>query len=221
MVCFHTRDDLLITLRTNSTDLMALTNVWLTREYSRPDFEIRDNDLIIDIGAHIGLFTLFASQKCKTGKIFCFEPVMENYQLLLKNILDNKLSNVHPHNIAVSDHEQRVKIYLNADQAGHSLYIESTSFLEVQSTSLKKVMDDNKIEKCDFLKIDCEGAEYAIIESLSDQYLNKINKMIIEYHFANSKQRSLIDLVERLKSNSFRVDLVKYSEDMGIIYAKK
>lgn len=220
-ICFHTKNNLLITLRTKSTDLMALTNVWLTREYSKPDFEIKDNDLVIDIGAHIGLFALLAAKKCKAGKIFCYEPVGENYELLLKNLHDNNLSNVYPFNIAVSDHEQKVKLYLNSDQAAHSLYIKSMSFLEVQSTTLKKIMDDNEIEKCNFLKIDCEGAEYVIIESLPNQYLHKIDKMIIEYHLASSKPESLIKLVRKLESNSFKIEIVKYSEDMGLVYGKR
>lgn len=200
---------------------MALTNVWLSEEYSKLGFEIKDNDLVIDIGAHIGLFALFASKKCKTGNIYCYEPVKENYELLLKNLHDNNLTNVHCFNIAVSDSEQKVKLYLNSDQAGHSLYIESASFLEVQSTTLKKIMDKNKIEKCDFLKIDCEGAEYGIIESLPHQYLHKIDKMVIEYHFASSKSKLLVELLRKLESNSFKVELVRYSEDMGLIYGKR
>lgn len=221
VVCFHTKDRLKITLRTKSTDLMALTNVWLTKEYSRTGFEIKNDDVIIDIGSHIGLFVLLVSQKCKSGKIFCFEPIMQNYELLSKNLQDNHISNVYPFNIAVSDLEQKIKIYLNSDQAGHSIYLESTSYVDVQSTTLKKIIDDNMIERCNLLKIDCEGAEYGIIESLSDQYLNKIDKMIIEYHFADAKSGLLDRLVHKLKSNSFKVDLVKHPKDMGMIYAKR
>ena len=221
VVCLHTKNHLKITLRTKSTDLMALTNVWLTKEYSRTGFEIKDDDLIIDIGSHIGLFVLLVSKKCKSGKIFCFEPIMENYELLLKNLQDNHISNVYPFNIAVSDREQKIKVYLNSDQAGHSIYLESTSYVNVQSTTLKMIMDDNRIERCNLLKIDCEGAEYGIIESLPDQYLNKIDKMVIEYHFANVKSEPLDRLVHKLNSNSFKIDLVKHSEDMGLIYAKR
>ena len=49
---------------------MALTNVWLTQEYLDDDFYIEDDDIVLDIGGHIGLFALFASQFCKKGKIF-------------------------------------------------------------------------------------------------------------------------------------------------------
>lgn len=220
-ICFHTRDGLFVTLRTRSTDLMALTNVWLTKEYSRSDFEIKDNDLVIDVGSHIGLFALLASKRCKNGKIFCYEPMRNNYELLLKNLNYNHISNVFPFNVAVSSHERKVRIYLNSDQAGHSMYVETESFLEIQSTTLKKILDDNKIKKCDLLKIDCEGAEYEIIESTTPEDLHRIDKIIIEYHLADLKPKLLTKLIEKLESNSFQIDLVKHSENMGLIYGKK
>ena len=85
-VVFETKTGLKIKIRVNSTDLMALTHVWMIQEYSNNDFDIHDNDVVIDVGAHIGLFALFASQFCKQGKIFCFEPIKENYELLVENI---------------------------------------------------------------------------------------------------------------------------------------
>ena len=64
-VILELRNGIKIKLRVNSTDFMAFTHVWLLQEYYRYGFEIKDNDVIIDIGAHIGLFTLFSSQFCK------------------------------------------------------------------------------------------------------------------------------------------------------------
>ena len=78
-ISLETRKGIKIKLRVNSTDLMAFTHVWLLQEYDRTGFEIRDTDIIIDVGAHIGLFVLYSSQFCKNGKIYCFEPVKENF----------------------------------------------------------------------------------------------------------------------------------------------
>ena len=79
-----------IKIRVKSTDLQVFTNVWLNEEYKFSGFNINDNDTIIDIGAHIGLFAIFASQFSKGGKILSFEPVSSNYKLLLENIELNK-----------------------------------------------------------------------------------------------------------------------------------
>ena len=82
-VIFETKSGLKLKIRTGTTDLMVLTNVWLIQEYLHEEFDIKNNHVVLDIGAHIGLFALFASQFCKKGKIFCFEPIKENYDCLL------------------------------------------------------------------------------------------------------------------------------------------
>ena len=61
-VIFKTKNDLEIKIRVNSTDLMALTNVWMIKEYENEKFCIKNNDIIFDIGAHIGLFSLLVSE---------------------------------------------------------------------------------------------------------------------------------------------------------------
>ena len=60
-VIFETKDHLKIKIRVNSTDLMALTNVWMVKEYDIENFNITKTDTVIDIGAHIGLFSLLVS----------------------------------------------------------------------------------------------------------------------------------------------------------------
>ena len=90
-VILETKNNIKIKIRTDSTDIMQLATVWLAEDYKITDFSINDNDIIIDIGAHIGLFSLFASQYCKKGKIYCFEPIKENYDILTENIDLNKL----------------------------------------------------------------------------------------------------------------------------------
>ena len=88
-VIFETKKGTKMKIRVNSTDLMALINVWAVEEYSNEEFKIKNNDTVIDIGGHIGLFSLYASEKCKSGKIFTFEPVKENFDLLKENIKIN------------------------------------------------------------------------------------------------------------------------------------
>ena len=88
---FETKLGQKISIRVNSTDLMELTHVWLIEEYKRENFSIESNDVIIDIGAHIGLFTIYASQFSKNGEIYSFEPMKDNFELLNKNIISNKV----------------------------------------------------------------------------------------------------------------------------------
>ena len=105
---FETKTGLKIKIRVKSTDLMALTNVWMINEYDVEDFEINVNDTIIDIGAHVGLFSLLVSQLCKTGKILSFEPARENFDLFVSNLKLNHVKNILPFNMVVSKNSGRV-----------------------------------------------------------------------------------------------------------------
>ena len=172
-IILESRSGMKIKLRVNSTDIMAFTHVWLLHEYDRTEFEINDTDIVIDIGAHIGLFALFASQFCKNGKIYCFEPVKENFELLESNLVLNNIRNVISFNAAISINNDNITIYLNKDESGHSMYVVGSKKIQVKSFTLQDVFDSNKLQKCDFIKIDCEGEEYAIIDSLSTTYFNK------------------------------------------------
>lgn len=217
-VILETRSGLKIKIRTNSTDIMAFTHVWLIEEYSNPGFDLHESDTIVDIGGHIGLFTLFASQFCKNGKIYCFEPVKENYDLLLSNVTLNNLSNVSAFNVAVTDKTSTVKIFLNKDDSGHSMFSHDLNSVEVKSTTLKSIFDENNITTCDFIKMDCEGAEYDIINSLPQEYFKKIKKMIIEYHMADKKPELLENLISKLQALSFAVKKKTLFSDIGFLY---
>jgi FkbM family methyltransferase len=208
-------------LRVNSTDLQAFTNVWLLEEYKKEGFQMSDNDIVIDVGAHIGLFTIYASQFCKTGKIFSFEPVKENFEILTENIKNNNISNAIIFNKAVLDKKQILKIYLNDDESAHSCYKEGPNFIEVESISLKEVMDSNNISICNFLKLDCEGAEYEILNALPDEYFSKIMKIVLEYHFYDKKPELLDKLKNRLNNLRYTIHDIPLSNGLGLLFIKK
>ena len=220
-VIFETKTGLNIKIRVNSTDLMALTHVWMIQEYSNSGFDINDSDVVIDIGAHIGLFALFASQFCRQGKIFCFEPIKENYELLVENINSNKIKNIIPFNFAVSKESDSVKIFLNDDYSGHSMFLETNNFVIVKSKSLLDIFSENNIQECNFLKLDCEGAEYDIINSLPSDFLNKIKKSVIEYHLADTDPQLLEQLIKKLRKCSFIVNTRPLFSDIGFLFANK
>ena len=220
-VIFETKNGLKMKIRTKSTDLMALTNVWLIQEYFQKKNGIKNDGTILDIGAHIGLFCLYASQYNKSGKIFCFEPIKENHKLLLENIELNSIKNIIPFNLAVSSESEKIKMYLSNDQAGHSIFLKNSKPVKVDSISLKKIFDDNKIDKSSFVKLDCEGAEYDIIKSAPIEYLMKIDKIVMECHFVNSKSQYVKKTVEKLDDSKFEVKLVYTNNDLGLIFASR
>ena len=220
-VTFKTNSDLQMKIRVKSTDLMQLTTIWLIREYEAPGFEIKENDTIIDIGGHIGLFMLFCKQFCRKGKIYCFEPALDNYRIFLENVKLNNLEHTFSFNTAVSKQNGSIPLYLNRDTSGHSIFLKNSNYIQVKSITLQKIFDLNNIKKCNLLKLDCEGSEYEIINSLPDSYFSMIDKMIIEYHFATKYPKLLTELINKLESTSFSVNVKRLTNDTGLIFAIK
>lgn len=210
-----------IKLRANSTDIHVFANVWLIEEYKRKGFEIKDHDLIIDIGAHIGLFTIYAAQFCKHGKIFSFEPIKENFDLLKENIELNNLKNIEYFNLAVLDREDQIKIFKSNDQSAYSIYKIGTDYQMTNIMSLQKIFDDNKITRCDLLKLDCEGSEYQILMSLPESYFQRIEKICMEYHIINNNSESLESLKTKLVSLGYKLELLPTSSNLGMFFAKR
>lgn len=220
-VVFETKEGIKILIRVNSTDIMALTHVWLIEEYSKYNFKIEKMDTIIDVGAHIGLFSLHASQICKNGKIYAFEPIKENYNILKSNVQLNNFLNIQAENCAISNSSSKITIYENNDESGHSKFIETNNPIEVTSKSLNDIFDNKKIKKCNLLKLDCEGSEYEIIDDLKDEYFEKIEKMVIEYHLADSNPELLENLKKKLKKKLYEISIEPLFEDIGFLYAVK
>ena len=221
IVVFETKTGLKIKIRVKSTDLMALTNVWMINEYDVDGFEINSSDIIIDVGAHIGLFSLLVSQFCKTGKIFSFEPIRENFDLLVSNLALNHIENVFPFNVGVSKKSGKLNLFLNNDQSAHSIFPKGSESITVEATSLQKIFDEKQISSCKLLKLDCEGAEYDIIDSLPVEYLDKIQNMAIEYHLADTKPELIKNLILKIKNAGFKIKTGPHYNDMGFLIARK
>lgn len=215
------RNNLKVKIRARSTDFYVLTNVWIIEEYGLDKLQIRSSDTIIDIGAHAGLFTIYASQFCINGKIYSYEPIKENYDLLTHNLNMNNIKNASTFQKAVTDKSGLARIFLSSDSAAHSVFSKSDTYVDIESVSLKEIFDSNRIEKCDLLKLDCEGSEYMILNSLPEAYFKRIKKIVMEYHMVDKEPNLLRDLIKKLKLLGYQVDTRKNTNEYGIIFAIK
>ena len=148
--------------------------------------EIKEGDIVLDIGANIGYYTLiFARLVGDKGKVFAFEPDPENFALLKKNVETNGYKNIILINKAVSDKEGEIKLYLNKyNKANHTIYQteENRESIPIKTISLDNFFKDYK-GKIDFIKMDIEGAEYLAIKGMINLLKkNKNIKLITEYY---------------------------------------
>ncbi len=206
-------------VRGGTTDRFIINEIWLHKTYTPYGFEIKENDIVIDVGAHIGIFTIFAAHCAKNGKIYAFEPVKENFQLMKKNLSLNRKKNVFAFNRAVSNSEGNVNLYVSKERnRGQNSFIKLADNYEtriVDKMNFKKII--KTLPRVDFLKMDCEGAEYDILFSLSKNEMKKIKKISMEYH--NYALRNGEEIARFLKDNNFNV-WIKRGKIFGTIYAK-
>ena len=123
--------------------------------------------------------------------------------------------------MAVSKNSGRLDLFLNNDQSAHSIFSKSSESISVESTSLQKIFEENKISSCKLLKLDCEGAEYEIIDSLPSEYLDKIQNIVMEYHSADTKPELVKNLIQKIKNAGFKIKTRPHHDDMGFLVARK
>ena len=189
----------------------------------RSDFTIKRNEVVVDIGANVGLFAACAANQTK-GKVYCFEPSRTNFAALEQHRRINRLDNMVLINKGISDRAESVKLYLHENNCGaHSLILDKHDGLafdeanseEVECISLKEAFDEYGIERCDFLKIDCEGAEGRILSALPSEYFKRIQRIAVEYH----GNVNVLELAELLYANGFSVVIKGYPVKYGLLFA--
>lgn len=204
----------------DDTDESVIYEVLQAQDYKACEEQIRKAAAIIDIGAHIGTFELFARTLNETAPIYCYEPLPDNYDVLKANIKENHLKNVFPSQQAVAGTVGQMQLHLSSNNHNNSLqtpYSSATeTTLQVQTTTLERIFHKHRIPHCDLLKIDCEGAEYEIFENTPTEIFAKIGAIFMEYH--EHFGRSHKELVTILGQHGFVVKNhhpSKYSKTLG------
>lgn len=201
-----------------STSTVAV--IFIKEDYGK----VPDDSVIIDIGANIGVYSIFACLS-KNTTVYAFEPVSNNYDLLIKNIESNNLQKrIIPFELAVGGKTEKRKIYVG-DSPFNSFHPINKfhNQVDVDCISLKDIFDNNKILKCDILKLDCEGAEFEILYNLPEDYYKRIKEIRAEYHSNLSDEKDNVnDLIKFIEKKGFKIIKIKEIDSSnGDIWAEK
>lgn len=186
--------------RRGTSDRATMNSVWLERMYALPHVDWSNATTCIDIGGHIGSATVYFASQNPDLTVYTFEPSPQNFAQLQHNIQLNDLAHrVHIHQMAVDKEEGTKTLHLMSTTGGNSFYSyePSQSDVEVQTTTLQKIFDDNNVEYCDVLKIDCEGAEYPILYAASPELLARIGTIVLEHHAFSTEPGYDVDSLEQ------------------------
>jgi FkbM family methyltransferase len=163
--------------------------VFMKSAYFSAGQQLRPGDTVIDIGANVGFFSIQAASLVgPTGIVIALEPQPETYAQLLRNIAISNMPNIRARQLAVTDHEGAGLLFFG-DTPGYSSLFPSVDdqprdahSQQVRTTTLAAIMRDEGLDRCQYLKVDCEGGEYAICESLSADLARQIDQVTMEVH---------------------------------------
>ena len=203
--------DIPFEIREGTSDYWIIDEVVRDDTYFQGFLTIEPGDIVVDIGAYIGPFSIYAASL--GGKVYAYEPCLENFELLKKNIELNK-ADVAAFRNGVMGKSGKMELCIREGYnygASNFYHPEWVNRQTVQCITLQDIMKDDNLEHIDFLKMDCEGAEVEILENFP---LEKINKISLEYHGNNNRDK----ILEILK-NKFEIKVK--GDHLGIILAKK
>ena len=152
---------------------LSINGVYEEVETGLVNKQIQKGDIVIDIGANIGYYTLiFAKLVGQDGKVFAFEPEPLNFNILTKNIELNGYENVIVEQKAVSDKNGKTRLYISDLTSGmHRIYQSKycKNFIDVNLIKLDDYFSKTSfIDEINFLKIDVEGAEFGVLNGISN-----------------------------------------------------
>jgi FkbM family methyltransferase len=183
-------------------------------------FNAKDGDIVVDVGAHIGRYTIISSRRVgQNGKVIAIEADPDNFEMLNRNIKLNKLTNVIPLNYAVYSKETKLKLYLPVEESGFTIYntimVNRTAsegkFIEVNANTLDNLLlqQQNGIShpSINWIKIDVEGAEFEVLKGATN-ILSKSKDiaLLIEVHNLHGGTNLYRQIVEFLNVYNFKIE---------------
>jgi FkbM family methyltransferase len=186
-------------------------------EYRWPGLTPEPRWQVVDVGANIGVFALWAARL--GAQVTAFEPEPKTFDSLVANV--NGLAISTRQAALVGQAAPTVRLYLSGVRSTrHTLLgkeIESGAqlhdFVDVPTVTLADVVGSG----CDLLKLDCEGAEFDALLHAEDEVLRRAKRLVIEFHRIGGSPDVLVD---RLRAAGLAVDVLADDGSVGLIGAR-
>lgn len=185
------------------TDLKAFWQVFLRKVYRvRPEERV-----ILDLGANVGVFTIYAARIASSAKIFSVEPFPDTFRRLVATVHDHQLENrVMCLNFAAAG-ANGIRVMPDASVPSQRRFLSTAkvgSGTQVAGKTLDTILEENNLTRIDLVKIDIEGSEYEVLLSASAKVLAQIDRIALEYH-GDSEPYSKEQLFGYLREAGFHV----------------
>jgi len=155
------------------------------------------------------------------SRVVAFEPFPDSFALLRRNAEQNRLSTIAARPFAIAGHAGRRQLFLAGRHGTNSLYGTGGETVSVECLTLADVFARESIDRCHFLKLDCEGAEYEILLETPADILAHIDRLALEYHDGKTSHAH-DELRAWLERNGFTVTSRDHlSSRSGYLFAKR
>ena len=182
---------------------------------------LKPGDVVVDVGANLGYFSIIAAALVgDTGRVFAFEPDPDNYALVQANITLNDFGDrITAEAAGLSDQDQGGRLYLSEDNLGdHRIFpgADARNSCAIQLLNGSDFLGP-RVSRIDFLKVDTQGSEHAVIAGLMPLLtgLPKAPQILVELtpfslRQAGSSGRQLIELLTQLNHPFWIVDHIEH-----------
>jgi FkbM family methyltransferase len=205
-------------------DVWVLKETILDRQYEQVSVPLQDGWTILDIGAALGDYSVWAAQQTPHGRLIAVEPFPPSVELLNANLKMNKVPNVEVVSgaIATSNGTTELRVEGRIVQNSTAVSEKSTHTVEVKTISLEELFKSFSIQKCDYLKMDCEGGEYDILFSASQEVLARIERICMEVHDGLTVHNHQ-EMVQFLEDHGYRTKMTPnpVHQELAYLYAEK
>ncbi len=197
-------------------DSGALLSVHVDRDYDIPGLDWSKARTIVDVGAHVGSFTVWAALRSPSARLLAVEPNPETFRFLLQNLRDNGLQDrVRAINAAVGATSGVASLELTEHSLGTRLARSGEGPVRVKVMQMEQLLKEAGMDEVDVLKMDCEGMEFEVFGAMSPNRLRLIKAITCEYHPEPGHDPDQLDAI--LQGGGFTVH--RRDAPLGIITA--
>ena len=214
-------------------DIWSVKETFLDRFYERFGTPLGAGWTVVDIGGGIGDFTTFAARAHASNTVFAFEPTPSSFKLLQENLNRNHASNASGYPLAIWSEDSSIWMDTTTGEPGQFISYDQASLggdgpenrngmVCVDCISLSQAFKRLGIEHVDLLKMDCEGAEYAILFNTPTEILKKVHRIVMEYH-DDVTEYSHLDLARYLTDCGYKVETTTnfVHANLGYLFANR
>jgi FkbM family methyltransferase len=181
------------------------------RSYLRNGIRVGEGDVVLDVGANVGVAAILFATECGAGLVHCFEPVAPLFELLRQNVAGFSACVPHPYGLGSRSGPAQITYYpaaasmsgLYADVEADSAVVRQamlnsgaspdeveaslkdryrSEILSCELRTLSSVLRELELERVDLLKVDVEGAELDVLEGMREEDWPLIQQAVIEIH---------------------------------------